>query len=456
METVITLDRFKPRPYQMPLINAFEKENFKRLLVIWPRRAGKDVVAFNLLIRAALRKIGVYYYIFPTYSQGKKVIWDSIKNDGQSFLSYIPDELVVSKNATEMKIVLSNSSIIQIVGSDNVDSLMGTNPQGCVFSEYALQSPLAYQYLRPILLANGGWSLFVSTPRGKNNLWELFKIADKSKDWFCNRLTLDDTKHILYSEILKEKEEGLMSEDLIQQEYFTSFDMGVEGAYYAKYIDELRNKERIGIVDWDPAHKVHTAWDLGVADSTVIIWFQCIGTNVHVIESYERSKEGLEFYIKLVNSKPYQYGKHIAPHDIANREWTSGIARIDKARQLGISFTIADKLSIMDGIEAVRSALPKMYFDENRCADLLKALENYRQEWDEKKKVYKNNPRHDQFSHYADAMRYLAISLPKLRDGLTKADLDRMRANAYGNNNQYQNFGLPTQDEYDRNRSNQW
>lgn len=336
------------------------------------------------------------------------------------------------------------------------NSLVGTNPRGCVFSEFALQDPRAYQYIRPILVANGGWSLFISTPRGKSALWDLYQIAQKSKDWFVYKLTVEDTRHISLEDIRKEEEEGLMSADLIQQEYFTSFEMGVEGSYYAKYIDKLRLKGQIGKVNWDPSFKVNTAWDIGMRDSTSIIFFQICGTNIHIIDCYERSKEGLEHYVQVINSKPYQYGKHIGPHDLRVREFTSGIARVDKARQLGINFTIADNLSIEDGIEAVRTALPKMYIDEERCGVLIKALENYRQEYDQKKKVYKSQPLHDQFSHMCDAARYLAISLPKMRDGMTVEDIKKLRAQAYGDNTPYGNFGHPTQEEYDRNRSNQW
>ncbi len=195
-ETIIRLNKFKVRDYQRPLFEAFISRKFTRYLVVWPRRAGKDVVAFNLILRAALRRVGVYFYIFPTYSQAKKVIFDSITNTGERFSDYIPTELLVSCNSSELKYTLSNGSIIQLVGSDNIDSLVGTNPQGIIYSEYAIQSPLAYQFLRPILLGNGGWAMFVSTPRGKNHLWELFQIAQNSEEWFCSKLTVDDTQHI--------------------------------------------------------------------------------------------------------------------------------------------------------------------------------------------------------------------------------------------------------------------
>lgn len=425
VETVIRLNKFKPRDYQIPIIDAIENKGYKRVLAILPRRAGKDLTAFNLCIRYALKNICVIYYIFPTYAQGKKVIFDSITNTGERILDFIPSEVIASINQQEMKIKFKNGSLLQVVGSDNYDSLMGTNPKLCVFSEYALQDPRAYQYIRPILTANDGIAIFLSTPRGKNHLWELYQIAQQAPGWFCYKLTIDDTHHIPLSEIERERAEGIMSEDLIQQEYYTSFTMGVEGAYYAKYIDRMRVKGQIGLVPWETGFKVNTAWDLGVSDNTCIIFFQIIGQTVRIIDCYDKNKEGLEHYVKVIETKPYSYGRHFAPHDIRVREFGSGITRIEKARQLGIKFTVADDISIVDGIEAVRSSFSKIWIDEKQCAPLIKAIENYRQEYDAKRKTYKSHPLHDWSSHYSDALRYLCISLPKTRDGLTAEELDK-------------------------------
>lgn len=422
--TKIHLNRFKPREYQIPIMDAILNKGYKRVLCILPRRAGKDICAFNIMIRAALKKIGVYYYIFPTYSQGKKVLWDSLTNDGVRFIDYIPPEIISSTNSQEMKIKLTNGSLIQVVGSDNVDSLVGTNPQGIVFSEYALQDPRAYQYLRPILVANDGWALFISTPRGKNHLFTLYEVARSNPEWFCLKLGIEETNHIPLSEIEKEKAEGIMSDDLIQQEYYTSFDMGVEGAYYTKYLDRMRIKGQIGDVPWESSFKVHTAWDLGVRDSTTILFFQVIGQTVRIIDSYENSKVGLEHYSKVIQQKDYVYGKHIAPHDIRVKEFGSGMTRWETAKHLGITFTIAPDLSVEDGIEAVRRSLGKIWIDRS-CSNFIKAVENYRQEYDHKRKVYKDFPLHDWSSHWADCLRYLCISLPKTADGLTAEQLER-------------------------------
>lgn len=426
VETIIHLNKFVARSYQLPICHALENKGYKRILAIMPRRAGKDLMAFNLCIRAALRKPSIIYYIFPTYAQAKKVIWDSLTNDGTRFLDYIPSQVIDSLNGQEMKIRFKNGSLIQLLGSDNFDSLMGTNPSLVVFSEYALQDPRAYQYIRPILAANEGTAIFLSTPRGKNHLYTLYEMArNNPESWFCSKLTLNDTQHIPLHEIERERSEGLMSEDLIQQEYYTSFDMGVEGSYYSKYLDRMRVKGQIGDVPWEPGFKVHVAIDIGVRDATTLIFFQTIGQTVRIIDCYENSKVGLEHYAHVIKQKSYVYGRYIAPHDIRVQEWGSGLTRIEKAKQLGISFTIAPDLSIEDGIEAVRSVLSKVWIDERNCKQLLKSLESYRQEFDAKRGVYKPHPLHDFSSHYADAMRYLAISLPKTRDGASPEELDK-------------------------------
>lgn len=453
LDTRIHLNKFKPRDYQIPLCDALENQGMRRMVICWPRRAGKDYCCWNLTIRAAIREVGVYFYIFPTFSQAKRVIWDSITNDGQRFVDFIPKELIAATSSQELKITLTNGSIIQLVGWDNIDRLMGTNPKGIVFSEYAMpKASIAYTYLRPILVANKGWSIFESTPRGRNHFYELFQIASNSDEWFSQKLTVHDTKHISLFDIEKEKADGLISEDNIQQEYFTSFDMGIQGAFYAKYMDLVRFEERMGHVPWESSFPVYTSWDIGVRDATSIIFYQIVGQVIRIIDTYENTNTGLEHYVQLISSKPYQYAKHFAPHDISVREWGSGLSRLEKASQLGLKFEfIADaqgrrrsaipNLSIDDGIEAVRSSLGKMWFDHEKCQPLIKALENYRQVWDKNLNKYTGVPLHDDASHFADAFRYLVLSLPQSRDSSSPKDLqERINKARYGHTNNLPDF----------------
>ena len=435
MNDPFVLDRFVPRDYQLKLCKAFESSKFKRYLVIWPRRGGKDICALNLLLRAAYEKIGTYFIVFPTFSMGRRILWDAIDIDGRRILNYyIPDEVALSRNEVQMRIRLRNGSQIQILGSDDVDkTLVGTNALGIVFSEYALQDPRAWTFSIPILKASDGWALFISTPRGKNNFWELYNLAKDSPDWFCEKLSIEDTKHISLEEIEKDIETGQMSRDLAMQEYWCSFDLGVEGSFYAKSLDSLRRKDQLTTVMYEPYFPVHTSWDLGYNDPTVIIFFQIINNQIRIIDCYENNKLGLEHYVKVLQQKEYAYGKHIAPFDIAVHDLSTGISRWKMMSDLGVQFIryTEKQPSVEDGIEAVRRSLPMMWFDEKKCANLIKALENYRQEYDQKKKVYKNNPSHDWSSHYADAMRYLCVALPKVSTNADPVALEKRYNEVY-------------------------
>ena len=394
--------------------------------------SGKDLVAFNLMLRAALKRVGIYFAIYPTYSQGRKILWQGMTNDSRKFLDFIPPELIANTNQTEMKIQLVNGSIIQLVGSSDKDKLVGTNPVGCLFSEFALSDPQCLAYIKPILAANSGWQMICSTPRGHNALYELYQIAQNNPEWYCSKLTLDDTRHISHALIEREIASGEISRDLAEQEYWTSFALGLEGSFYARAIDTMRLKERITQVPWESHLQVHTAWDIGL-DTTAIIFFQLAGPTVRIIDYYENSNLSLDHYINVVKSKPYSFGKHVGPHDIANREFSSGVSRIDLAKNLGIKFVVAPNLSIPDGIEAVRAMLSRTWIDEGNCKQLIRCLENYRQEYDEKRKVYTGRAYHDIHSHGADSARYLAIYLPKLSNsGLTAEELDKRFNEARG------------------------
>lgn len=393
--------------------------------------SGKDLVALQLLLDSALRRIGIYYMIYPTYNQAKKIVWDGMTNSGKKFLSYIPAEIIENINSTEMKIILKNGSLIQLVGSsDSGDRIVGSNPVGIVFSEYALSDPACYAICRPMLNANDGWSIIISTPRGHNDLYRLYEVARNTPEWFVSKLTLDDTKHIPHELIDQEVQSGEISRDLSLQEYWTSFSVGQAGSFWGTKLDEMRLKGQIGRVPYESHHLVSTSWDIGL-DTTAIIFFQVIGSTICIVDYYENQNLSLDHYINVLKNKPYTYNKHIAPHDMANREFSSGVSRLEMARRLDVRFTLAPNLSIADGIDAVKAMLAKVWIDESACSRLISCIEHYRQSYDEKKKTYTGKPEHDQYSHGADALRMLAVSLPKVSTQTTPEELEKRYREAY-------------------------
>jgi hypothetical protein len=220
-KTIRIPHNFTPRPYQKKLYNAIH-DGYRRGVAVWHRRAGKDKVLLNIMIKEMLKRVGTYYYFFPYYGQGEKAIWEGIDNDGFPFMKHFPDEIVKHSDKQKMKKTLVNGSIFQIIGTDHIDAIMSTNPVGCVFSEYALQKPEAWELVKPILRVNGGWALFNFTPRGLNHGWDIYQTAQRNDSWFVELLTINDTGALSEADIDAERAEG-MSEQMIQQEYYCDF-----------------------------------------------------------------------------------------------------------------------------------------------------------------------------------------------------------------------------------------
>lgn len=444
MANQISMDMFKPRDYQKKLIKAVLIDNFKNVMAIWPRRAGKDLTTWNIIIDIAMHKVCIVYYILPTYSQAKKTIWQAISSDGMRFMDYIPAEIIASINSSEMKITLKNNSIIQLIGGDSYNtSLVGSNPYICVFSEFSVMESAkeAYEYASPILAANNGICIFLFTPRGRNYAYHLYQAALEWKDWFVYKLTLDDTKHISDEVIAREREK--YSQEFIAQEYYTDFSRGIEGSVYGRYVDKLRQNERITTVDWDPTVKVNSSWDLGRNKNMSVILFQVKGQEIRIIDYIQLKDGALPEYIAELKKKPYIYGVHIAPHDIQVHDIGTNITRWGIAASLGIIFTQApgksEGVGLLDGIEATKAIFHRLWIDEKKCDHLVKALENYQYVYDEKKEEYSKEPISNWSSHPADSLRYLAISMDKLNDGLSAKELDERFATFKGGGNPISN-----------------
>lgn len=361
-----------------------------------------------------IERVGAYFYFFPTYKQGKKILWNGMDRDGFKFMSHIPEELRKRTDNTEMLIELKNGSIFQIIGTDNIDSIVGTNPVGCVFSEYSLQDPIAWDYIRPILAENGGWAIFNFTPRGENHGYDLLKAAENDPKWFTEVLTVKDTKAISLEVLEQERKEILQKngdDSMFQQEYFCSFNASVQGSYYGHIMRQLEESNHVTNGLFDPILPVSTWWDLGMDDSMTILFTQQFGKEIRFIDYFEASGEGLSFYVKKLSEKPYVYERHYFPHDGEVREIGTGKSRKEVAISLGLkNLEIVKKPeSKEDGIEAVRSILPRVYIDKTNCERLISALKNYSKEWDERNKIFKSYPNHDWSSHAADSVQTFAL-----------------------------------------------
>lgn len=429
--------RFSPYDHQREFLHKSFDERVRYIYWVAHRRYGKDLVCLNTVVGHACRDVGLYYYLFPKHKQVRKAIWRGMDNDGRRFLDYIPKSLIAGKpNSSEMTVEFKNGSIIQFSGSDNYDTLVGANPRGIVQSEFPLHHPLALQYLKPILVRNGGWLILNGTPRGKNHAYDLWQKTVDDPEWYNKLLTVDDTRDnngkpiISLAEIEKERRQGV-PEEIIRQEYYCDWSIGVYGAYYTEEINRAEKEGRICNFEINPRLPVFTFWDLGVSaeDACAVTMIQQNGENVDVIYYYEGYSKGLpehmkklmEIAIKLGGLK-YKY--HWAPHDINHRETFSARTTLSIAYEQGIHFLITPNVKIESGIQAVREMFPKCRFHKTNCALLITALTEYKREWDEENKVFKKTAFHNWASHPADSFRYFAVVW---RENYTRPDLTAPR-----------------------------
>ena len=395
---------YKPRPQFRPLHDRTERWG----ICVAHRRAGKTVACVNDLIRAALLHTGKdprFAYVAPTFAQAKDVAWNYLVE----FTLGIPG---ATRHETELRVDLPNGSRVRLYGSDNYDRLRGVYLDGIVMDEYGDVEPRAWsEVIRPALSDRKGWAIFIGTPRGRNHFADLWDQAATTPDWFRLRLPASETGILPQDELTDARR--AMTQEQYDSEYECSFSAPVVGSYYGLDIDQAEAQKRIIRVPVERGIKVHTAWDLGIGDSTAIWLVQLVGREVHVIDYIENAGVGLDWYAKELQTRGHIYGSRILPHDAEARELGTGTTRVEVLTALGIRATVLPAMNVQDGINAVRMLLPRCWFNADTCKAGIDALRHYRREWDAKKKVFKPNPLHDWSSHGSDAFRYLAQGLPR-------------------------------------------
>lgn len=397
----------------------------KRAIAIWPRRHGKDDVALHFTACAAHERVGVYWHLLPQQNQARKAIWDAVNpHTGRRRIDdAFPQALRETTREQDMMIRFKTGSTWQVIGSDNYDALVGTPPVGVVFSEWALSNPQAWSLIRPILLENGGWSMFITTPRGRNHAYRMFQMAEGSEDWFSEHLTSVETGVFSAEALAGEKQELIAErgeadgEAIYEQEYMCSWSAALPGAYYARLVDQIEKDGGIGRVPYNPARQVHTAWDIGAADTFVIWFMQRTAGGWAAIDYVANTSLGVDWYVREIQSRPYIYGEHLLPHDADNKNvgLPEAASIADTVRTLGLKNVrvVPRTLSVANDINEVRKVIPVTVFDKEKCAHGLDALRSYRRVWDENLKAYRDRPLHDWASHPADAFRTFAVGKPQ-------------------------------------------
>ena len=392
---------------------------------------------------AAARRVGNYWHMLPQAEQARKAIWDAINpHSGKRRIDEaFPQELRKRTRNNEMMIELQNGSIWQVVGSDNYNALVGSPPLGVVFSEFSLADPSAWAYLRPILRENGGWAVFIYTPRGRNHGYALYQSAKAAAGWFHEVKDATQTGVFSPAELEEERLEYLnqfgqeLGQAFFDQEYMCSFDAAVLGAVYASAIRTLESRGDIRPLAHDPSFPVSTAWDFGFSDATAIWFYQLVpdagGTKINVIDHYENTGQDAQHFAEAVlghklialpdgkykagepidahaHRQFYRYEWHNGPHDGLQKTLAAGGRSLgDQFHNMGVPMRIIPATSQVNQIAAARKTLESCRFDMTRCKRGLDALSNYHFPWDDKKRTLGEHPVHDWSSHSSDAFEIL-------------------------------------------------
>lgn len=425
---------WRPRDYQMGAWGALERGK-KRLALAWNRRAGKDDLCLNWAAVSAMQRVGTYWHMLPQANQSRKAIWDAInpRTGRRRIDDAFPLELRETTREQDMLIRFKNGSTWQVIGSDNFNALVGSPPIGIVFSEYALSDPSAWTFTRQILAENGGWAIFISTPRGRNHFSRMVEYAMRDPEWYGEVLTVDQTKVLTPEQVARERRElaaerGAKEADaIIRQELYCDFDAAIPGAYYGEHMSRAQAEGRIGDFPYLPSLPVGAACDIGYGDQTVIWFYQQLNSGrIRIIDVLAGSGVGIDWYAQRVIKRPYVLADTIWPHDgdHGNIRDVSGSSLQRQAEGYGWRpIRILDRDTSVDhGIQATRQIMGQIEWNETpipfdgetldeareRMRRALDAVRQYRREWDEKRQCFKDAPLHDWTSDYADALRYLA------------------------------------------------
>jgi len=409
---------YTPRPQ----FEAYHDRTQRFAKIVAHRRFGKTVGCINDKVRAALtnpRKFPAprYSYIAPTYAQAKDVAWSYLKH----YSAPIPG---IEARESDLTVIYPNGGMVKLYGADNYERMRGLYNDGVTIDEPAQIDPRAWpEVIRPTLSDYSGWGTFIGTPAGRDWFYKVDRddSGQELPDWF--RLTLKASETGIIGEAELASLKSGLSEEQYAQEFECSFEAAVVGAYYGKLMAQADADKRISGVPYEPTVQVYTAWDLGIRDSTAIWFAQVVGREIHLVDYYEASGADLGHYVREIQSKPFLYAGHIVPHDAQAKELGTGKSRLEVLESLGLkNITIAPMHRVEDGINAVRTIIPRSWFDARKCVRGIDALKLYRAEFDDKLQSLKPRPVHDWTSHAADAFRYLAMSLDSLTGAVIRVE----------------------------------
>lgn len=420
---------FNPYPEQQKVMDARD-EGFLRFYIVWTRRAGKDRCFFNILVEAAMKKVGTYIYAFTTVKQAKLAMWKTIDMDGKSPIDYIPKELIYDINKSDMTITLrdpkdlrKSGSIIKVTSThDAGKSLRGGNYMGVILSEFAFMDPDIYTVVTSSLLLTRGWIALITTVNGHNHAYKLWNSTLTSKDWYNSYHTCEtyldcDGNRIISAEaIRRELESGAMSQAKVNQEFYCDFDAAIEGAVFSSELDIAIKTGRVkdfAVGDMP----VSMFFDIGINKKTgcTSIWFVQFQTDdtIHFIDYFESSDQPAVFYVNYIKDWMTENGttpeKCYLPHDAMHRDKIECNTYAKRYIELGMAVEVIPRIEQKSyAIEFTRQTFKLYQIHKTNCDRGIQALREYN--WDTLNSTHWANHACDAFLAVG---QYLNLEKPK-------------------------------------------
>jgi hypothetical protein len=426
---------YEPRA---PFVRFHERAQRWGVLVVH-RRGGKTVAGILDLIKGALicaKPNPRFGYLAPYRQQAKLVAWDYLKR----YTANIPGRQI---SESELHVKLPREGRVTLYGADNYDALRGIYLDGAVVDEPADMAPEVWtDFLRPALSDRQGWCVWIGTPKGRNAFFRLYDRACSDPDYFTMLLPASVSGILPQSEL--DSARRAMGKESYEREFECSFNAAVPGSIYGDLIAALRSKSQIQDFPASPEFPLFTTWDVGDSDFCAQWLIQLEGRHINILDFHSGTGQVPGHYAEQMRKWEGKYGRTIAthylPHDAENITHGSSWARdLAAAGMRGIRI-VPRAGWIWDGINHLRSLLPRAYIHKTACSLLqgdervqipsgLDCLEFYSKHEVEEGHQIKEEPLHNEFSHGADALRTFAEAhrFGMITEGTSQVARDSLR-----------------------------
>ena len=322
-------------------------------------------------------------------------------------------ELEAHYEITERSLRGTNGTEFIFVGvknnTNNVKSIEGIDI--CWVEEAQSVTPNSWNVLVPtIRKADSEIWISFNPELPTDETWKRF-VLNPPKNAVIQKINWSDNPY--FPEVLDLERRALQGRDI--QAYNNVWEgiprQTVNGAIFAKEVTMAELEGRICNVPYDASKPVHAIFDLGWADQTAVWLLQFIGQETRLIRYFENSQQTMSYYMAKLQSFGYVYDTIWLPHDAKAKSLGTGKSIEEIVRATGMKVQILDRVPVNDSINAARTIFSKCYFDRQNTEEGLQCLRHYRYDVDPDTKMFSPKPLHDEYSHGADAFRYIGLMI---------------------------------------------